>query len=447
MAALLLAGAPASASLPQVGIMGLRPDRPGLLTGQTVQAANHVLWQAAATVPGVRLRLEPDIAATLGAAARHALATCAADACMADVGRTAGLNRVVYAVAAPQGGGFVVQVRSVSVQPLALLAQTSQACDPCNEAAVVQLLDAMSLPSMVAVGGTAAPELPASLSVTSKPAGARVTLSGRMLGITPLKAATVAPGNHLLRLDMAGYQPVEETLTAQPGQKIRKKVKLKRIPPHTGHLTVKSAPAGALVFLGGQPAGTTPLARLEVLQGRHGLTVRKDGYQPYESIVAVRGGGHEKVMVKLVRLPPTTGRLTLSSSPSGATVTLGGQVVGTTPMKGVELYPGDHTLLVSLDGYHPRTERVAVRAGKTTRHKVKLARVPATTGTLVVETDPSGALVTCNGSPLGYTPLTVSQLAPGQYPITMQMAGWSPAYALVQVKAGETTEVKRALRR
>jgi eukaryotic-like serine/threonine-protein kinase len=44
-----------------------------------------------------------------------------------------------------------------------------------------------------------------SLSVVSRPAGATVTLDGRIVGVTPLTLPEVAAGSHAVRLDLAGY--------------------------------------------------------------------------------------------------------------------------------------------------------------------------------------------------------------------------------------------------
>jgi len=448
--ALLLASVPAVASAdarPQVGIMGLRVAQPGALSQQTIDNTNHLLWQAAGSVPGVQPRPEPQIADRLGAAARYALASCAADACMAQIGQLAGLDRVVYALVSPVGDGFTVYVRSLTVQPVAVLGQVAPTCGPCGEASVAQLVGAVDLRSLVAVGGTAAPPEPGFVSVTSKPKGARVTLGGRFLGNTPLKRVELPAGTHRLRLDYAGYLPAEVAVRVKAGGKHKEKVKLEKIPPHTGRLTVRSKPQGAQIALDGQVIGVTPMEDLQVLQGRHHLVLTMSGYERAEESVTVRGGGSAKASLKLKRVAAQTGRLYLTSKPSGAQVAMAGQVLGVTPLAGIELYPGEHTVVLSADHHATRTITVTMQAGRDVKKKVKLPAIPSTTGKLVVATHPAGAYVSTNGQTLGQTPLVVPNMPPGRYPLTIQLYGFTPAFEIVQVTPGSTTQVDRMLSR
>jgi len=61
----------------------------------------------------------------------------------------------------------------------------------------------------------------------------------------------------------------------------------------------------------------------------------------------------------------------------------------------------------------------------------------ASTGALAVESRPTGAAVVVNGKPSGTTPLTISDLAPGEYRVTMTMEGYRPFATTVRVVAGE----------
>jgi PEGA domain len=65
------------------------------------------------------------------------------------------------------------------------------------------------------------------------------------------------------------------------------------------------------------------------------------------------------------------------------------------------------------------------------------AAAAATTGALEVASLPAGAAVTLDGKPIGVTPLTLPQLAPGDYRVTMRLKGFQTVETTVRVVAGE----------
>jgi len=68
---------------------------------------------------------------------------------------------------------------------------------------------------------------------------------------------------------------------------------------------------------------------------------------------------------------------------------------------------------------------------------VALPPPPLANGELVVESIPRGAAVTVNGRPSGKTPLTLADLAPGEYRVTITMLGYREFATTVRVVAGE----------
>ena len=60
-----------------------------------------------------------------------------------------------------------------------------------------------------------------SVLAESRPAGARVTIDGRVVGTTPLRLPQVAAGGHVVRLELAGYQSVVLRVTVTGGQEAR----------------------------------------------------------------------------------------------------------------------------------------------------------------------------------------------------------------------------------
>jgi hypothetical protein len=71
------------------------------------------------------------------------------------------------------------------------------------------------------------------------------------------------------------------------------------------------------------------------------------------------------------------GTLVVDSKPSGARVTVRGEDVGVTPLKGVEVHPGRQPVVISLPGYVPYASYPQVAAEKTSELKPQLEMLPA----------------------------------------------------------------------
>lgn len=128
--------------------------------------------------------------------------------------------------------------------------------------------------------------LPAELHVASTPPGARVLLDGEFRGVTPAILSDVGRGEHRLRLELKGYETLDRVLTVTAAGPIREEAALVR---NSGTLVLITEPAGAEVFVDGEPMGVTaespaggaasePL-RIDLLaRGPHTLQLTRRGY-------------------------------------------------------------------------------------------------------------------------------------------------------------------------
>ncbi len=71
------------------------------------------------------------------------------------------------------------------------------------------------------------------------------------------------------------------------------------------------------------------------------------------------------------------GTLVIDSKPSGARVTVRGEDMGVTPLKGVEVHPGRQPVVISLPGYVPYASYPQVASGKASELKPQLELLPA----------------------------------------------------------------------
>ena len=99
------------------------------------------------------------------------------------------------------------------------------------------------------------------------------------------------------------------------------------------------------------------------------------------------GVPYSDILIYLYR-PPTTGSLSVLSSPSSAQVTVNGRYAGDTPLNLTSLSPGEYTIEVAREGYLPAKETVIITAGD--RKVIELTLSPmtpeTTTTTLPVTT-------------------------------------------------------------
>lgn len=118
---------------------------------------------------------------------------------------------------------------------------------------------------------------------------------------------------------------------------------------------------------------------------------------------------------------PAQVRLTLTSEPSGAAVSIDGQNAGATPLTAMAA-PGRRLVEMRLDGHEPAYVNVTAAGDAMAEH----IRLVPTTATVLVHSRPEGASVTLNGSNAGVTPLLLPEVAVGVYRIGIALDGYKP---------------------
>lgn len=158
----------------------------------------------------------------------------------------------------------------------------------------------------------------------------------------------------------------------------------------------------------------------------------------------VEGADLRTALLRAVaELTGATARVDVVSTPSGATVLLDGERVGTTPWS-TTLPVGAYDLELQLDGHHPRTRRIELRAGDATQHRVPLERRFAD---LVVRSATEGAQVTLQSDDrtLTVAPGEPVELEPGTWTIETSAPGYTPRRQEIQVAAGDDRELRMNL--
>ena len=113
--------------------------------------------------------------------------------------------------------------------------------------------------------------------------------------------------------------------------------------------------------------------------------------------------------------------LSVTSVPPGAQVWVDGMPAGVTPLKKT-VRPGEHLLEITKAGYRTVWHRVPASAGNEFQATITLTPLGAT---VVVESTPTGALLSLNGEGKGKTPVLIPQLPAGSYEAELTAAGYA----------------------
>lgn len=132
------------------------------------------------------------------------------------------------------------------------------------------------------------------------------------------------------------------------------------------------------------------------------------------------------------------GELVVQSRPVAARVSIDGEERGVTPLT-LSLPSGAYVLEVQSGKSEPRVIPLTIRAGIQTAQYIELQNV-AMTGGLDIRSDPPGARVTVDGQVRGTTPVTVRDLAPGDYQVVLEARGRKVSQP-VRVDAGITAQL------
>jgi hypothetical protein len=312
--------------------------------------------------------------------------------------------------------------------------------------------------SSVSATLTPAPPATGSISVSSSPSGARIYLDGAYKGRTPETITRVSPNSHNIKLEHDGYYKWSTTVGVTAGRPSYVSASLTPIPyPTAGFISVSSSPSGAYIYLDGSYKGTTPRTLSGVSPGAHMIELDHSGYYDWTKTVRVAAGSTSYVSPALTPNPsPTTGFISVSSSPSGANIYLDGAYQGITPHTIVSVAPAHHTVSLDLSGYQHYETGVDVTAGGTSYVSASLvpthAPIPTPTptpapGTISVSSSPSGANVYLDDAYKGITPLTITDVSPGTHTIEVKLEGYQDWSTSVQIAAGGTASVPASLTR
>ncbi len=136
------------------------------------------------------------------------------------------------------------------------------------------------------------------------------------------------------------------------------------------------------------------------------------------------------------------GTLNLLISPSGATVSIDGKVIGTAPLRPLPLDAGEHKLEISHPNHAKIVQGLSVVGGAELRMTFTLQPV---TGQLSVNTTPNGAEVEIDGRPWGKTPLENLKIPIGSHVVVIKYPGYQSVNRQVNVSPDQAENISVVL--
>jgi hypothetical protein len=359
---------------------------------------------------------------------------CTSQECAVQVGRILGIRKIVSGKLTKVGenlwqvSGMLLDVET---------AQTLRAESVLHEGSFVGLLTQGAVSLAAKMSGTVAPPAGPALRfgqvfLMSEPPGADVILDGQPRPEkTDALLEKVPEGEHTIVL-RKGNQAATGKVAVKADAIARLLFKLEAA---SSTVIVTSKPFNAKVLLDGAESGQTP-AQLQTTVGNHQIDIVLEGYLPFSKRIEVSLSAENRVHGDLVQ----GGTLEIIGGGAGTEILIDGKKPdplsqissqGVSSVQAIAsqflLAPGVHAIEIKREGFVPRTERVEIKAGGTTRLNAALLPVQ---GTLTIAGVAEGTSVTVSGGDFSPTlerfmvPIKARPLPVGRYNVVAEAPGY-----------------------
>ena len=166
------------------------------------------------------------------------------------------------------------------------------------------------------------------------------------------------------------------------------------------------------------------------LPGSYTIQAEKVGYYSLKQQVDIGGTSVGRYQFTLQKLP---GRLTVTSSPVGVTVSVNGAPAGLTPVTDLELVSGGHVLQFDHPRYFSLQKNVEIEGGGK-RQNMAIRLEPAW-AMMTIISEPAGADIFVDGQQKGRTPIAL-ELVQGSHALLLQKEKFRNFDTEIAVQAG-----------
>jgi uncharacterized protein (TIGR02145 family) len=256
------------------------------------------------------------------------------------------------------------------------------------------------------------------------------------------------PRKQMINVSAPGFmQLLIATINPNPKDVLYYKVEEKKhrvVSTEPGTLKITTEPSGADIFMNGMRMADKAPFTGELNPGGTRIKLQKPKHETLDTLIAIRGG--ETTMLS-VQLRPTTLWVNISSTPSGADVTLDGISQGKTPAS-FELdltdasKRGSKPLRLTLSDHETISASVDLQPSATpldVKHTLTKQK-----GSFSITSTPDGTQVFIGGQLKGTTPLQGS-LEVGQYEVELKLQGYTATKQILKVHSSTASQLNFAL--
>ncbi len=193
------------------------------------------------------------------------------------------------------------------------------------------------------------------VSVSSRPAGAVISIDGEAVGETPATLELEA-GERRVELTLAGHNAWRDTLSVRPDEPLALETVV--LQQADGRVQLVSRPAGARVTVNGQYQGQTPLTVTLRPAREHEVVFALPGYRNERRALSVQADSGRRLELEL---EPLFGEVRLEVVPAEAEVVVDGRSLGTDRVLTLQAVP--QTLEIRHPGYASQRLEVTPRPG------------------------------------------------------------------------------------
>ena len=194
--------------------------------------------------------------------------------------------------------------------------------------------------------------------------GVEIIVNGDSKG-TGTWTGVLKSGNYQIECRKENHKPSQQYITVE--DEADKTYTLTPPVPITGTLAVASTPLGAKIEVDGKSYGVTP-RNFDIVIGHHTVTISRNNYKTETVQVDVAENRTTDVDVKLSDFA----KITINSTPNGASLSIDGKSVGTTPYT-QEMASGDYMLRLAAPKCRTYEKRVHLDSSNPTVN-IKLDR-------------------------------------------------------------------------
>ena len=232
--------------------------------------------------------------------------------------------------------------------------------------------------------------LPGYLNLSVHPrVNADLVIDGEKRGEIPSNAIELSAGEHTIAVDSKGYLSYRSDFVAEGRGKTQELVV--NLVPKWAPVSISSKPSGATIWIDQDEKGLTPL-KIDIFDGAHTLKAQLEGYA-LERIDLVVKASQAQTLPEII-LKKADGKLSVNSSPQGATVMIDGIYRGQTPLN-LSLVSGVvHQVALTKTGHEASTRTVNIAPAKQAKLSVKMA---PKLGHVMLNVTPGGSRIYIDG--------------------------------------------------